>query len=37
MADPHGGSAQAGIVFVATFFFVLVAAVISTGLVVYTA
>ncbi|CAN5310893.1 hypothetical protein BH24ACT19_BH24ACT19_13320 [soil metagenome] len=37
MADPHEGSAQAGLVLVATFLFVLVAAAISTGLVVYTA
>ena len=42
MEDPHGGSAQApprraGLVLAATFLFVLVAAVISTGLVVYTA
>ncbi len=37
MADPYGGSTQAGLVLAATFLFVLVAAVISTGLVVYTA
>jgi Ni,Fe-hydrogenase I cytochrome b subunit len=37
MADPHGGNAQAGLVLVATFLFVLVATVISTGLLVYTA
>ena len=42
MTDPYGGRAQAsprqaGLVLVATFLFVLAAAVISTGLVVYTA
>ncbi len=42
MADPHEGNAgapprQAGLMLVATFLFVLAAAVISTGLVVYTA
>jgi len=42
MEEPLGGSVQvsprqAGLVLAATFLFVLVAAVISTGLVVYTA